>query len=46
MQATHATLTERGVQFSQPPVLMPWGMWQAQFEDQDGNSFVLVQQVR
>ena len=45
MQATHATLAERGVQFSQAPVLTPWGMWQAEFLDQDGNSFVLVQMV-
>ncbi len=45
MAATHATLSARGVEFSQAPILMPWGMWQAEFLDQDGNSFVLVQEV-
>ncbi len=44
----HATYTElqgRGVQFSEVPTMQPWGMWQAQFADQDGNGYVLVQAV-
>lgn len=42
MQATYATLSERGVRFTETPNQQPWGM-QAQFLDQDGNSYVLVQ---
>lgn len=40
MEATHATLTERGVQFTAPPRVEPWGRW-AQFMDLDGNEFGL-----
>jgi len=39
---THRELTARGVAFTQPPTPQPWGTM-AQFTDQDGNGFVLVQ---
>ena len=42
IQATYETLRERGVPFSEPPTPQPWGMVQAIFQDQDGNTLVLV----
>jgi catechol 2,3-dioxygenase-like lactoylglutathione lyase family enzyme len=42
IQATYETLRDRGVAFSEPPTPQPWGMVQAIFADQDGNTFVLV----
>lgn len=39
---TFEELSERGVQFTEEPTQQPWGMTQAQFVDQDGNTFVLV----
>ena len=39
---TYEELRSRGVEFSQAPSEQPWGT-QAQFEDQDGNGFVIVQ---
>lgn len=41
--ATHRELSARGVEFTEPPTPQPWGGTQAQFTDQDGNGFVLVQ---
>lgn len=43
IQATHEQLAAKGVTFTEPPTMQPWGMMQAQFDDQDGNGFVLVQ---
>jgi catechol 2,3-dioxygenase-like lactoylglutathione lyase family enzyme len=40
VERTHAALTERGVEFAQPPRKEPWGT-SAIFRDPDGNSFVL-----
>ena len=42
VQATYATLSARGVHFTEPPIVTDWGMTQALFEDQDGNGYVLV----
>lgn len=42
VQATYSELSEHGVTFTEAPNQTPWG-WQAQFVDQDGNSYVLVQ---
>jgi uncharacterized glyoxalase superfamily protein PhnB len=42
VQATYETLRDRGVKFSEPPTMQPWGMLQALFEDQDGNGYVVV----
>ncbi|HBY94278.1 MAG: VOC family protein [Ardenticatenaceae bacterium] len=42
IQATYETLRDRGVHFTEPPERQPWGMMQAIFGDQDGNTFVLV----
>jgi len=42
IQATYETLRQRDVPFSEPPTPQSWGMLQAIFQDQDGNSFVLV----
>jgi catechol 2,3-dioxygenase-like lactoylglutathione lyase family enzyme len=43
MQATYEQLRGRGVHFTEEPARQPWGGSQAQFVDQDGNTFVLVQ---
>jgi predicted enzyme related to lactoylglutathione lyase len=43
MDATYAQLRDKGVEFSQPPEVQPWGMKMALFKDIDGNEFVLVQ---
>jgi predicted enzyme related to lactoylglutathione lyase len=37
---SHEELTARGVTFTTPPQVMPWGTY-AIFEDSDGNTFVL-----
>lgn len=42
IRKTYEELRARGVEFSQAPSEEEWGS-QAQFEDQDGNGFVLVQ---
>lgn len=42
IQGTYETLRDRGVTFTEPPTMQPWGMMQAQFEDGDGNGYVLV----
>jgi uncharacterized glyoxalase superfamily protein PhnB len=41
IDATHATLVARGVRFSSPPELQPWGGSLANFEDPDGNVLTL-----
>jgi predicted enzyme related to lactoylglutathione lyase len=41
--ATHAQLAARGVRFSEAPTQQEWGGIQAQFADQDGNHFVLIE---
>ena len=46
IQATYEELRGRGVYFTEEPTRQPWGMMQALFEDQDGNGFVLVQELR
>ncbi len=43
---TYEELKSRGVEFKQAPAEQWWGMLMAQFEDADGNSFVLVQSKR
>ena len=42
IQATYEELRDKGVPFSEPPTMQPWGMMQALFADQDGNGYVLV----
>lgn len=44
IQATHGELAGRGVEFTQTPERMPWGMQMAQFKDLYGNVIVLVQE--
>lgn len=38
--ATHSQLASRGVEFTQPPTVAPWGTF-AIFKDSEGNSIVL-----
>jgi lactoylglutathione lyase len=45
MQATYEQLRSRGVRFTEEPARQSWGGIQAQFVDQDGNTFVLVQRT-
>ena len=40
VERTHQELSERGVEFVQPPSKQPWGTF-AIFRDVDGNQFVL-----
>ncbi len=40
LESTYQTLKSRGVEFSTPPTVEPWGSY-AIFKDPDGNSFVL-----
>ena len=42
LQATYAELSARGVEFPQPPVRQPFGLW-SMFNDTDGNRFALEQ---
>lgn len=42
IEATYRELSGRGVIFTESPNRQPWGI-QAQFVDQDGNEYVLVQ---
>jgi predicted enzyme related to lactoylglutathione lyase len=44
VQATYETLHARGVVFSEPPAKLDWG-FQAQFRDQDDNSFLIVERL-
>lgn len=41
LTALHRDLSERGVPFSVPPVMLPWGRLGAHMEDPDGNSLFL-----
>lgn len=43
IDATYRELSARGVEFTEAPNDQSWGGRQAQFKDQDGNVFVLVQ---
>ncbi len=40
VEATYRQLSQRGVEFVEPPVVQPWGAF-AKFRDPDGNTFVL-----
>jgi len=42
IEATFATLTERGVKFKSPIEAMPWGGKATWFSDPDGNEFFLA----
>jgi catechol 2,3-dioxygenase-like lactoylglutathione lyase family enzyme len=42
IEATVATLTERGVKFKKPIEVMPWGGKATWFSDPDGNEFFLA----
>lgn len=42
VRATYGQLRDRGVHFTSEPEERPWGTY-AEFEDQDGNGYVLVQ---
>lgn len=43
IEATYRQLRARGVTFIEPPTPQPRGMLQAEFIDQDGNGFVLIE---
>lgn len=45
IENTYNEMNSRGVNFIEPPTIQPWGMKQAQFTDQDGNIFVLVEKA-
>jgi predicted enzyme related to lactoylglutathione lyase len=40
VEASVADLSQRGVEFSAPPRVEPWGLW-AEFKDSEGNEFGL-----
>ncbi|MBD5603976.1 MAG: VOC family protein, partial [Candidatus Eremiobacteraeota bacterium] len=40
VEATAADLSGRGVEFTTPPTVEPWGLW-AQFADSEGNELGL-----
>ena len=40
VEATYRQLSARGVEFTEPPTVQPWGSF-AKFKDPDGNTFVL-----
>lgn len=42
IQGTYEELSSKGVKFTETPNLQYYGMWQAQFEDPDGNGYVIV----
>jgi predicted enzyme related to lactoylglutathione lyase len=42
IESTHQELRNRGVEFTEEPSEQPWGLW-AQFKDQDGNEFGLIE---
>ncbi|MDX6379985.1 MAG: hypothetical protein QOI57_1009 [Rubrobacteraceae bacterium] len=42
IESTHEELRNRGVEFTEEPSEQPWGLW-AQFKDQDGNEFGLIE---
>lgn len=41
VQATYDQLKARGVEFSEPPTMQPWGEYWTTFVDQDGNGYGL-----
>jgi lactoylglutathione lyase len=41
IQAAHAELSAKGVEFPLPPTRQPWGGWLAQLRDPDGNLLYL-----
>ena len=43
IESTYQELSSRGVEFTLAPKLQPWGGWEAQFTDPDGNGFHLAQ---
>jgi predicted enzyme related to lactoylglutathione lyase len=43
IQRVYQEMAARGVAFSEAPAQQDWGGIQAQFADQDGNGFVMVQ---
>lgn len=43
IDATYATLIERGVKFKEPVAMMPWGAKATWFYDPDGNEFFLAE---
>ncbi len=45
IEATHAALVERGVEFLSPPEAQPWGGVLAHFRDPDGNVLTLLGQA-
>jgi len=42
IKGTYEDFKAKGVKFTEEPNFQYYGMWQAQFEDEDGNSYVLV----
>ena len=38
-------LSDKGVVFTEKPTIQAWGRLQAQFVDQDGNNFILVERT-
>lgn len=44
IDAMYATLTERGVQFTGPVEMMPWGQKGTWFFDPDGNMFLVSEE--
>lgn len=43
IDSTYKDLSEKGVEFTQPPEEMPWGQKATWFDDPDGNRFFLVE---
>jgi lactoylglutathione lyase len=43
LEATHAELKAKGVEFSVEPKMESWGAWWSQFKDPDGNEYGLGQ---
>lgn len=44
VEELYATLSERGVTFTGPPEMMPWGQKATWFFDPDGNTFLVSQE--
>jgi len=44
VDAAHAALAAKGVNFTMPPSKQPWGGYMAMFTDPDGNGFYLDSQ--
>lgn len=45
VEAVHKELSAKGVSFPMPPTDMPWGGKGAHFQDQDGNTFFLTENM-